>query len=87
MSHIFVEHVIKATLGLKEKKEDWREGLPACLLAKKFMLLDLQPTRSVAERGRTREMHKMLSDIKSSEERSRDLDTASLTRVQDQLFH
>ena len=50
MSHIFVEHVIKATLGLKEKKEDWREGLPACLLAKKFMLLDLQPTRSVTER-------------------------------------
>ena len=81
MSHIFVEHVIKATLSKKRR----RIGGIARLLAKKFMLLDLQPTRSVTERGG--EMHKMLSDIKSSEERSRDLDTASLTRVQDQLFH
>ena len=39
--------------------------MPACLLAKKFMLLDLQPTRSVTEG----EVHKMLSDIKSAEER------------------
>ena len=31
-------------------------------------------------------MHKMLSDIKSLEERSRDLDTASLKRVQDQFL-
>ena len=68
-----------------QRKEGGLERGIARLLAKKFMLLDLQPTRSVTERGG--EMHKMLSDIKSSEERSRDLDTASLTRVQDQLFH
>ena len=48
MSHIFVEHVIKATLSKKEEAgEGEEEGIAAArLMAEKFMLLDLQPTRS-----------------------------------------
>ena len=68
---------------LKEKKEDWRD---CPLVGEKIHAPGFTAhTQCHGERGG--EMHKMLSDIKSSEERSRDLDTASLTRVQDQLFH